>query len=492
MNNEIFKQTFYNSEDMPDVKPGTREFYVQLKKFIAGKIYSDNGLTLPSLQMPQQFTEKLHDALFSIAPTDPEDGEILKAVLTALSLWGNEKTGEILEESLLSLPETTLNYEILVWYYIIALAHNGRHSSDLEAFIARVFNKIKNQDRNADIAALKQAILYYVSRHPSDQLMELAENLYISLYRKDHTVGKQALLSIAYNCHEDQLIPFLEKNVDPCNEETQGVLFFAGIVRPKISVMCRDFIRPQEKSTLNSITESYCEYCKDCVKEMKHILERTYQSCRDYRDLFRLSAHELQKHMRENKSHKKALDLWQLLVPGKFDDSLADDSLPKLAEIKLFREILALDSEFFKRALLAVNTLASAVVLIESHKEYEGIDALIQQNEVLAGKKKIEIDEIYEIDMWQSPVENASQKIMDMVSDAIRDKQFPEEFFSVLRVMLTVRHNWPGKTEGICEFGDPVSGDLMYFKPEEIYPLVVEILRRELLPWVSKRQLDNN
>jgi len=454
-----FQKLFHPSPGTIDVDPGSEVSMETFAKAVQKLFLPGQEDQLPPLAVDNDLIEKCHAVLPASA-----DEDVVRTMLTALSCWGNEGTPEVLEQSLLANPPGGSEADAVLRYYILAAAHSPELTEGLESRFLKILKLPDEYWNNRNV------ICYLTRQHPNAALLQALKE--IKGNRRPDYQWDWKYCQLFHSCVlslEEDEIPALFGPEDFACEEFWGAYLQAAQLKPERAALIKELCRPHTEGKSDRPTGRGEERALVCRE-----LERIAGSYSFIRSLEAMGPQEREILFRKRGNHRTWKSLWELLYPE-------DRALPSLSELKLLRMLEELDPRLFSEALAALGSLAAPVILQGNHNLYRGLYKLAEQRKALAGENEADLSPLYEHDMWQSPVENASLELTDAVSLHLEDGTFPVRFFTLLRIMLTVRQNTPWiKDLYEMEFPGINSEDMFFCRGKDVYPLIVDTLRREL------------
>lgn len=437
---------------------------------------------LPPLEIDDFAVAKFHEIL-GLAEDEifcDKWYEITMTMLTALTLWGNDTTNQVLEKKLANtiLFKTFASEEIedkkqrMLHYYLMVIANNNGISKGLEDIILSLISEHWQLETQNSVKVI-ELICYIVTRHYNetimDKLLRLLKENQKKILTNEHK--KQAVFINLFNSYirygKEEDIEYLfdfGKNLD----KLWGNIYFVAQTMPGRAVLLYNVSRKYKEIHVNSGV--YKIKGTVICDEIRKISE-AYEHKKTMEAMDKEERHaELMKLGRSG----NLLKIWSLLYKEG-----TEGSIPRVNEIKMLRMIKEIDEDLFKKALCVLNELSASVMLIDGIDKWLGFEIVEKQREVLVKKSGLDIPLVFEEDYWATPVQNACLELMDEVSNYLIKGYFPSRFLKYLRLMLTQRkHIFVDDDSIIFNVSDL---DNYYCHPKDIYPIIIEILRMRLI-----------
>jgi hypothetical protein len=450
------------------------------------------------------------------------------SMLSALSIWQIDSSIEYLEKKLLALdlkniteqkefinkPGTIVSFfnsskahsekftrrgfqninvieriEIILHYYLIAIASSKTITKPIETYILNIISEYTNfSERNANLNI--QLIAYIGLKHYNQAIMqelklwlEKHKDQLLKADQESHEIGVFAsifnVFAIHGNQNEIEELFELGKKLD----KLWGNLYFLALNYPHRAELLYKIGNKYRKLRICSTSNLTIYAAKLCDRINQIAIKHEF-----IKNLEQKSTEEIEKELHKIDRKGKALQLWNILYPKN-----TVDNFPISNEIKFIRSFKKFDETIFKKALHYINELAVPVILTDGENECLGFETFEAQEDFLFKNKKVKMQKAYYADYWASPVQNACTQIMDSASNCIFNNEFPERFLKHLRLMLSIRKHylWDKEFKQYYIKGSFTSyetnnfkiscEDNFYCQPKEIFPLLVEILRRNLI-----------
>jgi len=445
-----FRDTFHTPPEAIGVDPADTASAADFTRRIQELFLLGRDKLLPPLNIDDNLIDRIHEVLLA-----SEDRDVILTMLTALSCWGNGRTPEVLEQSLAAVDPDSPVADALLRYHILAAAHHQGLAENMEMALL-------DHLASPECSKETQKVIFYLIRQKRNeflllQLTEIKRTIVKDFSWHCESHGLQLIDTCFFLMEEGDLAELFEPR-DLRYDGCYGVFLRAAGMQPERASLILDFCGPHTGS----------EFTRDLAcEEIRRIAEGHRFLC----SLEGMSPEERERFFDRCGDPEKRKKLWDLLYPE-------DGGYPALTEGELLSRIEVLNPRWFTEALIALGALAAPVML--EVNDNEGLLMLQEQRKALAGDGEASLYDMYEPGPWGTPVENASFELMDQVTLYLQDGTCPDRLFTLLRIMLTVRQHTLRMEDDEVIFPGINSPDMFYCRAEDIFPLIVDTLRREL------------